>query len=85
MQQAKGIQQENEWALPSVVFIGICSLFMGKLILPIAFLLWIGLGWKVALLAAKHLVVGSEGAKTSIGIAAYMAGIALLSALAIIL
>ena len=85
MQQSKGLPSSNEWALPSIVFIGICALFMGKIILPIVFLLWIGLGWKIALLAAKHLISGSEEVKTAIGIGAYLAGIALICALAIVL
>ena len=85
MQQSKGFPSPNEWALPSIIFVGVCALFMGKIILPIVFLLWIGLGWKIALLAAKHLIVGSEEVKTAVGIGAYLAVIALISALAIIL
>lgn len=85
MQQSKGLPSPNEWALPSIVFVGVCAIFMGKIILPILFLLWIGLGWKVALLAARHLVVGSEGVKNAVGIGAYLAVVALISALAIIL
>ena len=84
MTPSKGLPAPNEWALPCIVFVGVCALFMGKIFLPIAFLLWLGLGWKIALLAARHLIVGNEGVKNAVGIGAYLAGIALISALAIV-
>jgi len=75
---------KNEWALPAVVFIGLCSLFLGKLWIPLAFLLWICFGWKIALSLSRSIVTGTNGVKNAVGIATYVAVIALISALSIV-
>jgi hypothetical protein len=76
---------KGEWVIPAVTFLGICAMVNGKLLTPAMFLVWVALGWKVALLAARHLIVGKEGVKTAIGIAIYLAGIAFICALGVIL
>ncbi len=84
MQTNNGQLLKNEWILPTTIFVGVCALFMGKIWVPILFVAWVALGWKISMAISRTLVVGKEGVKKAAGIGIYLAVIALINALAVI-
>jgi hypothetical protein len=62
----------------------LCGLIMGKILTPIAFFLWLFVGWRISRFVSDMFVVGGETAKTSACIAIYLFGLSVISFLGFI-
>jgi uncharacterized oligopeptide transporter (OPT) family protein len=62
-----------------VSYVVLCGLIMGKILTPIAFFLWLFIGWGISRFLSDMFVVGSDVAKTSACAAIYLSGLSAIS------